>query len=219
MTEALEPEKEIPKEQAETNPPAATIPDVKPVEEKPVEIVPTATKEYILNEEAAADYWATAKFETTAAPSVPMAEALKPVEEVPEEEAAQTNPHVEPAPEEKPVEEKPVEVTPSATTEYVLNEEAAADYWATAKYEATTVPSESKTEASPEKKPEKPIKKPLMPSILGGKGIVIEKKEQKKYWIHKPFGHPKNIGNWHLTKPLKPCLQKKPTEKLVDCQP
>ncbi|KHJ78913.1 hypothetical protein OESDEN_21458, partial [Oesophagostomum dentatum] len=216
--------------------------------------IPTATKEYVLNEEAAADYWATAKFETTAAPSVPMTEASKPVEEIPEEEAAQTNPHVEPAPEEKSVEEKPVEIAPPATTEYVLNEEAAADYWATAKYKATTVPSETKTEApapqeiskdepttipfsetvseekpveelstakpeKPEKKPEKSIKKPLMPTTLGGKGIVIEKKEQKKYWIHKPFGHPKNIGNWHLTKPLKPCLQKKPTEKLVDCQP
>ncbi|KHJ78775.1 hypothetical protein OESDEN_21601, partial [Oesophagostomum dentatum] len=167
------------------------------------------TQKYVLNEDAAEKYWATASFVTTAAsPVEPQTEAANPVEEIPEVQPV-TNPPEEPTTEYIPVEETTA-APPEPMTEVpapVIPEE-----------QLTTLPP---TVPVPVKKPEvempeKPMKKPLMPTILGGKGIVIEKKEHKKYWIHKPFEHPKNIGHWHS---LRPCVQKKPTEKPVDCLP
>ncbi|RCN34516.1 hypothetical protein ANCCAN_19639 [Ancylostoma caninum] len=150
----------MPIEEKPVEKPIEKIPvEEKPVEEAPVE-EPVTTPKYVLNEEAAKKYWATAKFpETTAAP-VPPPEPMTEAPLPPQDEPAPVNPYAPPADvpmpiEEKPVEEKPDEKAPVeepvTTPKYVLNEEAAKKYWATAKFPETTAapvpPPEPMTEA------------------------------------------------------------------------
>ncbi|VDM73254.1 unnamed protein product, partial [Strongylus vulgaris] len=125
----MEPPIEAPTETLPAESPAETSSQV-PVKTTLPSLPPTSTMKYVLNQEAAEKYWATAKFETTAAPlpPQPLTEVETPQDE-PKEATLEKKPMEEVRPE-KPVEE--------VTWKYIHNEDAAQKYWATAKFETTT---------------------------------------------------------------------------------
>ncbi|KIH64231.1 hypothetical protein ANCDUO_05460 [Ancylostoma duodenale] len=235
MTEAPLPPQDEP---APVNPytPPADVPmpiEEKPVEEKPMEKAPVeepvTTPKYVLNEEAAKKYWATAKFpETTAAP-VPPPEPMTEAPLPPQDEPAPVNPYAPPADvpmpiEEKPVEEKPVEKLPVeekpvekvpveekpvekapveepvTTPKYVLNEEAAKKYWATAKFPKPTtaapVAAPEPTTAAPVVAPEPttkaaPVEVPAKDEpVHVGYGLPVQPEEPMPIPADEPVSKP-----------------------------